>query len=71
MGGLATFGGVIATLARGIAIWIVAALCVVAYSVGSVRRLAIRDRTARLEHRARQRGRLLRWSFSRLGASFI
>ena len=71
MGGLATFGGVIATVARGIAIWIVAALCVVAYSIGSVRRLAIRDRTARLEARARQRGALLRWSFSRLGASFI
>lgn len=49
----------------------IALLCVVAYAAGSLRRLAIRDRTQRLEARARQRGVLFRWSFTRLGATFI
>lgn len=50
---------------------VVAVLCVAAYTIGSLRRIAIRDRAARFEARARQRGKLLRWSFTRLGATFI
>jgi len=64
-------GGAIASVARAVAITCVALLCVLAYSTGSLRRLAIRDRAARAEHRARQRGQLLRWSFARLGATFV
>ena len=68
---LANLGGIMATIARSVVIGAVAMLCVVVYTAGSLRRLAIRDRHARAIDRARQRGRLLRWSFSRLGASFI
>ena len=64
-------GGAIGSAARAVVITWVAALCVVAYSVGSLRRLAIRDPIARARHRAHQRGRLLRWSFARLGATFV
>lgn len=71
MGGLSTIGAVLATFARGAAMCVVALLCVIAYTAGSLRRLAIRDRVARLEARGRQRGVLLRWSFTRLGATFV
>ncbi|MBL0218537.1 MAG: AarF/ABC1/UbiB kinase family protein [Myxococcales bacterium] len=60
-----------ATLARAVEIWLVALLCVIAYGVGSLRRMTILDRSRRRDHRARQRGRLLRWSFTRLGATFV
>lgn len=68
---ISSIGAVIASIARACVIWAVAILCVLAYTAGSLRRLAIRDRRARALHRARQRGRLLRWSFARLGAAFI
>jgi ubiquinone biosynthesis protein len=68
---ISSIGAVIASIARACVIWAVAIVCVLAYSAGSLRRLAIRDRRARALHRARQRGRLLRWSFARLGATFI
>src|SRR5512139_3872522 len=71
MGRITSVGSFIATVARAAMIWAVAILCVFVYTAGSLRRLAIRDRDARARHRARQRGRLLRWSFARLGASFI
>jgi ubiquinone biosynthesis protein len=64
-------GGAIASIARAVVISCVALLCVIAYSVGSLHRLAMRDRRARDEHRSRQRGRLLRWSFARLGPTFV
>lgn len=63
--------GAIASFARGMVIAFVALLCVIAYTAGSLRRLAIRDRAARARHRQRQRGQLLRWSFTRLGATFV
>jgi len=44
---------------------------VLVYAAGAIRRLAIRDRARRDAHRARSRGKLLRWSFARLGATFI
>ncbi|HEY5947728.1 MAG TPA: AarF/UbiB family protein [Kofleriaceae bacterium] len=62
---------IFATIARGAVIWAVAILCVLIYTAGSLRRLAIFNRDRRALHRARQRGRLLRWSFSRLGATFV
>lgn len=68
---MANVGGIVASVARAAVIWAVALLCVAVYAIGSLRRLAIRDRAARRAHRDRQRGRLLRWSFSTLGASFI
>lgn len=71
MGGLAQIGGVLATVVRGVWIWMVALVCVARYAVGACRRLAIRDRAARAEHRAHQRGALLRWSFTELGATFV
>jgi ubiquinone biosynthesis protein len=58
-------------VARGAAIWAIAILCVLIYTAGSLRRLVIIDREARAIHRARQRGQLLRWSFARLGATFV
>ncbi len=58
-------------MVRAAEIWIVALLCVLVYTTGSLRRLVIFDRQRRLEHRAAQRGRLLRWSFARLGATFV
>jgi len=61
----------IASLARVAGIGIVVTFALIGYGVGSLRRLVIRDRAARLHHRARQRGRLLRWVFARLGATFI
>lgn len=60
-----------ATLARGVVICTVAVCCVVVYGAGSLRRLAIRDPVQRREARARQRGVLLRWAFTRLGATFV
>jgi ubiquinone biosynthesis protein len=68
---MAKAGGWLATFPRIVAIGLVALLSVIAYMLGSLRRLAIFDRTRRADHRARQRGRLLRWSFARLGATFI
>lgn len=64
-------GRTLATVARGFAIMSIALLCVLVYSAGAVRRLTIRDRQIRAQHRARSRGRLLRWSFTQLGATFI
>lgn len=58
-------------MARAAEIALVAGLCVLVYSVGASRRLLIRDRARREQHRSLQRGRLLRWSFGRLGATFI
>ncbi|MBS1122493.1 MAG: 2-octaprenylphenol hydroxylase [Deltaproteobacteria bacterium] len=71
MGSIRQIGMWGATLARAAVIAFVAMLSVAAYTAGSIRRLAIVDRARRAEHRARQRGRLLRWSFGRLGATFI
>ena len=71
MGCVSKAGGWIATLARAARITWVALACVLAYTLGSLRRLTIRDRARRASHRAHQRGRLLRWSFARLGATFI
>jgi ubiquinone biosynthesis protein len=68
---ISSVADIIATLVRGVAICAVALLCVLIYTAGSLRRLAIRDRGQRALHRARQRGCLLRWSFSQLGATFI
>ena len=68
---VAHIGGAIASVARAMGIVTIALACVIAYSIGSLRRLAIRDRLARAQHRSRQRGRLLRWSFTRLGATFV
>ena len=64
-------GAIGTSVARGAAICGVSLLCVIAYAAGSLRRLAIRDPTARADHRAHQRGVLFRWCFSRLGATFI
>jgi hypothetical protein len=44
---------------------------VIAYTAGALRRLTMRGRARRAQHRAHMRGRLLRWSFARLGATFI
>ncbi len=71
MQGLRKVGQWGATFVRAAEIWVVALVCVLAYAMGSLRRLVIRDRKRRLEHRTRQRGRLLRWSFARLGATFV
>lgn len=60
----------IATFARGFVIAIVALSCVIAYGVGSLHRLFM-SAERRAHHRARQRGRLTRWSFERLGACFV
>jgi ubiquinone biosynthesis protein len=68
---VAHIGGAIGSAGRAVVISCVALLCVVAYFFGSLRRLAIRDPVARRQHRAHQRGRLLRWSFARLGATFV
>jgi ubiquinone biosynthesis protein len=68
---LAYVGGTIASIARAVVIVSVAASCVVVYLGGTLRGLAIRDRTARDQNRDRRRGRLLRWSFARLGATFV
>jgi len=61
----------LATLARGVVIAAVAFVCVITYTVGALRRLAIRDRDARAKHRCEQRGRLLRWCFVELGGTFV
>lgn len=68
---IVSVGAVVASIARAIAICAVALVCVALYTAGSIRRIAIHDREARARHRARQRGRLLRWSFERLGATFV
>ncbi len=70
MGAIANAGAVLATIARCVVIAVVALACLLAYTAGSLRRLAM-SRHARARHRARQRGRLLRWSFELLGASFV
>ena len=64
-------GAIVASIARGAAICAISLVCVIAYTAGSLRRLAIGDPTERALHRARQRGALFRWCFSRLGATFI
>ncbi len=64
-------GAIVSSVARGTAICFVAFLCVLAYTAGSLRRLTIRDKAERAQHRARQRGVLFRWCFTRLGATFI
>jgi ubiquinone biosynthesis protein len=71
MGAIANAGAVPATIARGFVIALVALVAGSWYLLGSLRRLMLRDRAVAARHRARQRGRLLRWSFERLGASFI
>jgi ubiquinone biosynthesis protein len=71
MEAVSTIGRWFATAWRAVTIGVVAILAVIAYAAGSLRRLAIRDRERRAHHRAAQRGRLLRWAFSRLGATFI
>lgn len=68
---IASAGETIASIARAVIIASVAALCVVVYTAGTLRDLAIRDRIARDRRRACRRGRLLRWSFARLGATFV
>ena len=70
-GVIRVIGGAAAAVGRAVWITAVAAVCVVAYTFGSLRRLAIRDPMARAEHRSRWRGVLLRWSFERLGAVFV
>lgn len=71
MTGMANAGRAIASIVRGVVIACIASLCVVIYSAGALRRLAIADRALRTQHRTRSRGLLLRWSFTRLGATFI
>jgi ubiquinone biosynthesis protein len=71
MGVVVNLGGWFATLARCALIAAVAATCVVVYSVAALRRLVMRDRVRRAEHRARWRGRTTRWCFARLGGTFI
>lgn len=71
MGAFAVAGGWLASTVRAIEIALVALASVLAYSVSALRRLLIRDRERRAEHRAHMRGRLLRWSFARLGATFV
>ncbi|MGE0396471.1 MAG: ABC1 kinase family protein [Kofleriaceae bacterium] len=71
MGGIAKVGGWLATFPRIVTFVVIPILAVIAYAVGSLRRLAISDDGRRAEHRERQHGRLLRWVFARLGATFI
>ncbi|HEU4730180.1 MAG TPA: AarF/UbiB family protein [Kofleriaceae bacterium] len=68
---IAQLGAAIACLARAVVITVVAASCVVAYTGGTLRAMMIRDRVARDQHRTRLRGRLLRWCFTQLGATFV
>lgn len=63
--------GWLLTIARAAEIAAIALVCVLAYTAGALRRLVMRDKHERAAHRAHSRGRLLRWSFARLGASFI
>lgn len=71
MGAFEYVGEWISSLVRAAEITVVAMVSVVAYSVGALRRLVMRDRARREQHRAHYRGMLLRWSFARLGATFI
>jgi ubiquinone biosynthesis protein len=71
MGVVVSLGGMVASLARMAAIAVITLGCALVFLGGALRRLAIRDPIEREQHRARQLGRLLRWSFSRLGATFI
>lgn len=71
MGAIARVGAVVATVARGVWIAAVAAVCCARYALGAFGRAFMRDRARRAKHRRRQRGQLLRCSFERLGASFI
>lgn len=61
----------IACVARVLRIVIVIACALIGYGTGSLRRIVIRDRAARRRERACLRGRLLRWAFAHLGATFI
>lgn len=70
-GPLDVIGSAVATVGRAVWITLVAAICVVAYTAGSLRRLTIRDPMVRAEDRSHWRGVLLRWSFARLGAIFV
>jgi ubiquinone biosynthesis protein len=70
MGAIASAGAVIATIARGVVIAMVALACLVAYAALTLRRQLL-PRSERARDRARQRGKLLRWAFETLGASFI
>ena len=71
MKALRSIGGLIASVSRALFIASIAGLCMVIYLGGTLRELMIRDRAARDRHRDRRRGRLLRWSFARLGATFV
>jgi len=71
MAAFAEASGWLASMVRAIEIAIVALVSVLAYTAGALRRLLIFDRARRAEHRAHARGRLLRWSFTRLGATFV
>ncbi|MBP9204476.1 MAG: AarF/ABC1/UbiB kinase family protein [Kofleriaceae bacterium] len=68
---LARVGEWVACLARASAIGMIASLALLAYAGGTLRRLFVRDAAARVHLRRRQRGRLLRWGFARLGATFV
>lgn len=63
--------GWLATCARSMRIAWLAFVCGIMYAAASVRRLFMRSARERAEHRARWRGRLLRWSFERLGGTFL
>ena len=71
MGWMVKIGGFVATTGRFAAICIVALLCTLRYAMGCCRRLAIRDHEQRAIARARQRGELARWAFTKLGATFV
>lgn len=64
-------GRSIATVVRGLVIVTVALVGIAAYAACALRRLVIHDDLVRAQHRARSRGRLLRWSFTRLGGTFV
>ena len=70
MGPIANTGAVLATIVRGLVIAAVAIAAVAVYAGGALTRLVL-PRDARVHHRARQRGQLLRWSFELLGASVV
>jgi len=64
-------GDWLATVTRAARIFVIVALAAIAYGAGAIYRLAIPDPVVRRQHRCRQRGRLMRWAFARLGATFI
>jgi ubiquinone biosynthesis protein len=71
MGVAARFGEWVATVVRTLAIALVVLVGAIVELGGLLRRLVMRDRAARAAHRARLQGRLLRWGFARLGATFV